>query len=902
MSLDCLDSIRLNMAAPGDRAAVERAFMLRAGTTFRELSGSYMERLLGLFLEGKNVPSYAIVGVGTKADLEDIDVGVIDDGGPGRDNLNEAIARMSSEMLRYATSMHFHISEHVGERGYSAAIPEYRRMLDNAVQDFVLISEMLGGALITGDERLFHEFQTSVVSRYFYRPGEDQKWHVAYLRGMLGEIRTLLGRPLATERIQPKDDGLRTIKGLLAVLKTIYRVGEVNAWRISDVLKRKIPEHRETLTNLERSLSFLEVFRFTYQLIVAQEEEIYLDDDVMRDNMDSVAEFLGYRQVGTIRPGTHLLVDYYEHIENVRKNAAAVMPLCTAHLKSTSVFADMFSPSYEGNVASDFARESAFFRGTTFWRDVIELLEQDDKRLLRRYMTDLNRLPESSRGKVVAALSDCADYALGTVLAFITILFRNRDCEGCERLFAELSESFRLKLETAPNAGVRLVELFYRRPRLVNRYLLSLGDDATRRISALLDTEFWDSEVAAWRDRLKKLIDVHTGSSRYFLRFLERAGEGYPSCLTLLDDQEALTDLSRGVIAAIEQDTDHAARKRRLGDYYDLEFLRIGLGTLSGEPAARSDAQFTRVANTYLENLFDICKREVDESERFRVATHDLLAVYATGGLGREQAYDDDFDLMVLLNSGHSDVRDYAGRIVAKMNAEIIKRGTLPHYRFADHFGHYVTTLDELEQFLDSERPDAFVDWSQMLEARMIVGTRRFAETYWRRIVRERIFARRLDYVRSMRREIESRHEDAEAAGADLVDIKDGVGGLRDILMLLLMYKAALRIRHPVNAGLFPIIARRDTAHAPDMVFLSRALEFLKNLRSAYRLTVGAEDTLRPDYFGAVAEAMRLSYRDEPDAGERLFAEYRERTAGVAETVTRLAREVEESVAAGGDV
>jgi hypothetical protein len=899
MSLGCLDTLKLNLASPMDRSSVERQFMLKTGGTFRALSGTYMTKLLELFLAGKDVPNYAIIGVGTKADLEDIDVGIIDDGGAGRDSLNEAVARVSSEMLRYATSMHFHISEHVGERGYSAAIPEYRTMLDNAVHDFVLISEMLGGALITGDEALFHEFQTSVVSRYFYRPGEDQKWHEGYLRGMLGEIRSLLGRPLATDRIYPKDDGLRTIKGLLAVLKTIYQVGEVNAWRISDALKKKIPEHAATLDSLERSLSFLEVFRFIYQLVVAQEEEIYVDDDVMRGNMDDVAEILGYRQVGTIHPGTHLLVDYYEHIGRVRQNAASLMPLCTDHLKSTTVFTDLFSPSYSGNVSEDFARRSAFFKGTTYWRDLIQIIQQDDSRLLRRYISDLDALPAASRAKIIDSLAGCADHALGTVMAVIAILYRNRNCEGCGRLFEELSTAFRKRLMDAPYAGIRLIELFFRWPKLVNQYLLNLGDDAVREISELLKTDIWDPEVVLWRDRLQTLLDVHTGSSRYFLRFLERAGEEYPSCLTQLDDQSALRDISRGVIAGIDSQPDYASRTRKLGDYYDLEFLRIGLGTLSGEPAAQSDAQFTQVADTYIENLFDNCKREVDANERFRVATHDLLAIYATGGLGREQAYDDDFDLMILLNSNHEDVRAYAGRIVAKMNVEIIKRGTLPHYRFADHFGHYVTTLTELQELLDTERADAFVDRSQVLEARMIVGTKRFAEAYWRRIVRERLFTRRLDYVASMRCELESRHADVLASGLGATDVKDGIGGLRDILMLLLMYKTAFKIRHPVNTGLLLIIARRDSAHAPEIALLSGALEFLKDLRNAYRLSVGAEDTLRPEYFGIVASAMGLDYKDEPDAGERLLAEYMELTGKVAQVVKTLSDELERSLEKG---
>jgi hypothetical protein len=892
MNLGAIDSLRLNLISPIDAFATMREFMMQAGDSFRLLSGAYMKTLLDVFLEGKTIPRYAIIGVGTRADQDDIDVGVIDDGGPGRTELNAAVGRMNTEMLRYATTLHFHLSEHVGEKGYSAAIPEYRSMLDKAVHDFVIISEMLGGALILGDQDLFTEFERDVVSRYYFQPGEDHKWHVGYLRGILGEIRSLVGRPLARERIHPKDDGLRMIKGVLSTLKTIHGVRDVNAWRIVDSLRIKRPEDNEVLDSLERALSFLEVFRYVYQLVVVQEEEIYIGDEVMEQNIDRVAEIVGYRTVGTVRPGMHLLVDYYEHLENVRRDVAGLTRECTDHLKETTVFADMFDSSYSGNVASDFARRSGFFKGTTFWRDLLQMLEQNESRLLKRYISDLNALPPGEREKVVKALVDCADYALGTVMAFIVLLTRAEACPGCEELSAELGAALRQKLRTIPYAERKLIELFYRRPRLVNRYLLSIDTEAMHELSELLRKEVWEPEIVIWRDRLARLVSTHLNSSRYFRRFLERVGEHYPSCLTRLDNQAALRDMSRGVLAEVELEQTHEGRKKRLGDFYDLEFVRIGLGTLEGVPAARTDAEFVEAADTYIRDLFDICKREVDEGVLFRVATHDLLAIYATGGLGREQAYDDDFDLMILLNTGHEDVRAYASRIVAKMNAEIIKRGTLPHYRFADHFGHYVTTLDELSDLLSSDREDDFIDMSQILEARMIVGTRRFATEFERRIIEPHVYAKRHRYVERMRREIASRHEDARVKSVVSDNVKDGVGGMRDILMLLLMYKAICRLKQPVNSELMIAASRIDTRHRKELEFLSGALQFFKNLRDAYRLAVGAEDRLRPGHLHIVARAMGLRYNTEEEAEGCLLRAYRGCTTQVAETVTALAEDI----------
>jgi hypothetical protein len=892
MNLGAIDSLRLNLISPIDAFATMREFMMQAGASFRLLSGAYMKTLLDLFLEGKAAPRYAIIGVGTRADQDDIDVGVIDDGGGGRGELNAAVARMNTEMLRYATTLHFHLSEHVGEKGYSAAIPEYRSMLDKAIHGFVIISEMLGGALIFGDQDLFAEFEREVVSRYYFHPGEDPKWHVGYLRGILGEIRSLIGRPFARERIHPKDDGLRMIKGVLSTLKTINGVRDVNAWRIIDSLRIKRPELKDVLDSLEHALSFLEVFRYVYQLVVVQEEEIYIDDDVMERNIDRVSEIMGYRTMGTVRPGMHLLVDYYEHLENVRRDVTVLTDECTDHLKKTTVFADMFDASYAGNVALDFARRSAFFKGTTFWRDILQMLEQNDNRLLRRYIADLNSLPPAQGERVVASLADCADYALGTVMAFIVLLTQAEGCAGCEGLSAALGAALRRKLETIPYAERKLIELFYRRPRLVNRYLLSLDAEATQELSGLLEKEVWEPEIVVWRDRLARLVSTHLNSSRYFRRFLERAGERYPQCLTRLDNQAALRDMSRGVLAEVELEETHDGRKQRLGDFYDLEFLRIGLGTLGGVPATITDAEFTDAADTYIRNLFDVCKREVDENVLFRVATHDLLAIYATGGLGREQAYDDDFDLMILLNTSHEDVRAYASRIVAKMNAEIIKRGTLPHYRFADHFGHYVTTLDELSDLLSTDRDDDFIDMSQILEARMIVGTRRFAREFQRRIVEPHVYANRDRYVERMKREIASRHEDARVKSVVSDNVKDGVGGMRDILMLLLMYKATCRLKQPVNSELMIAAARVDTRHRKELQFLSGALEFFKNLRDAYRLAVGAEDRLRPGHLHIVAAAMGLRYATEDEAEASLLRAYRGCTTQVAEIVHAVAEDL----------
>ena len=85
-----------------------------------------------------------------------------------------------------------------------------------------------------------------------------------------------------------------------------------------------------------------------------------------------------------------------------------------------------------------------------------------------------------------------------------------------------------------------------------------------------------------------------------------------PRHMAQVKDEQLKREL--GLIAEVELEHTHEGRKSRLGDFYDLEFLRIGLGTLAGVPATITDAEFTDAADTYIRNLFDVCKREVDES------------------------------------------------------------------------------------------------------------------------------------------------------------------------------------------------------------------------------------------------------------------------------------------------
>ncbi|GAJ12594.1 unnamed protein product, partial [marine sediment metagenome] len=236
---------------------------------------------------------------------------------------------------------------------------EYELALRHEIGDFVIINEMLSAAIIIGSEKIFKQYQKEIIDRYFYHPGSDNKYHEGYLRGILGEISSLLVRPISATSISFKEDALRVIKSIISARKTIFNIKKVNAWDIIDELKNKDTKMYHEYNALEKSLTFFEIFRYVYQLFVAQDEDVFLEEASLK-NIRRIARVLGYSDIGKCSAEEHLLVHYYEHIQNIRSMIPFMLRDTKAHLKSNSIFVPIFDLGYKGNIAQDFLRKFKF--------------------------------------------------------------------------------------------------------------------------------------------------------------------------------------------------------------------------------------------------------------------------------------------------------------------------------------------------------------------------------------------------------------------------------------------------------------------------------------------------------------------------------------------------------------
>ena len=896
MTLRLVDILNLNLASAKDRLHVYRDFMIQSGLAFRFLTANYMQCLLDLFLPAERRPEFVICGVGSRSDHDDIDVGILDDGPHKREELNKAIARLRHQMLKHSSPLHLYLSEHVGTQAYSASIFEYRQLLDREIHDFIIITEMLGAARILGSERLFDQFKREITWRYHYAPHQDNRYHEAYLRGILGEVRSLLLRHMEPGSIHLKDDGLRILKSMIYVQKTMFRVDKVNPWEILQALRTRDPARKEVYDEIDRALTFLEVFRHLYQLFVVQEDQVLLDDSAVPENLSRVARCLGYKDVGAVEAWDHLLIHYHEFVQLAKDMVAVLLDDATRHLKTISIFNNLTQARYlarraarsKGNLAVDFLKSSRFFRGTRFWDDILEQMEANDSKLLHRFVTDFSALDGRLRTSVVHQYARAGSNTFYAFLSFLVALAKHRPQIQFRRLFDELNKAFLEEAEKAESRISRLTKLYAQYPQLINDYLMALSEAELIRCEALLDGYIWESEVARAANKMKQLIQLHLSKSLYFKRFFVHVIEKYPAYLQYLDDTVQLRQIAKGLLGIIDSLPTFEEKRKTLGDYYDLEFLRVGLNTLRGTDIRVTNAEFTEFSDTYLQTLFEICKHCIDGELGREVATRDLLAFFVAGGHAREQAYDDDCDLLILLDSTDKDLRAYCDRIVARMNADIIKRGTLPHYRFADHFGHYVTLMQEIEQYLSRDHPDGFIDQSQILGSRIIIGSTKFGKEFEERIIRKYIFDESASYMSRMIAELESRHEDQARSGSQHLDLKEGIGGLRDIEMILLIYKAKYRRREPINRRLIETLSELDPQHREDFEGLSEALNFFKSVRDLYRLTVSAEDVLRPEFLERTARILGFEACETRSATEDLLGTCHARARNTAEIIGGL--------------
>lgn len=863
MNIKALDVLQLNLSLSADRFRDYHNFLFQTGLDFRLLSGAYMSVLLDIFLPKVQRPDFVACGVGTRVDQDDIDLGVIDRGGDRRYIITKAFDALNREMLKNASALHFHLSEHVGKQGYSASIQEYHELLDPEIQDFVILSEMLNAVPILGRLPLFREFKREILDRYYYHRHQDNKYHEGCLRGLLGEIRDLTLKEIPDHVLNPKRDALRMLKAVIFAMKTYRGIHRNTTLEVLDVLIKTDRASREDYLKIHQAHTFFETFRFLYQLLVVQDEDIYLEEDFIPHNLQGVAKAMGYEDKSCTPAYTQLLIHYRDYLKIARQGTKNLLSQLTQHLNKTTIFAPVIwgenqkNRGEATNLAVEFMRASVFFQGTRFWDDLLSILDNDEG-TLNRFLNGFMTLDESRRMSLIKTYIRWGSLSPIALISLITIITRHNPNLVDSAFINTFLKGFIQQQETTQDTISRLCYALNFAPQMMNDFLELLDDKYLNRLIEILEQPIWKPEIQNAQQNLVILCQLYRDSSYYFRRFIQRVFNSYALYILSLNNPAKFAQLADGLLRNLDNFSTLSQKVGKLGDYYDFEFLRLGIQLLNGGNFEDINKQFTIFSDNYIRMLYELCRSEVIQEMDFHFPeTRDLLAIFVAGGHARSQSFDDDYDLIILLNSNDKDILKFANRIILKMNKRIIKRSIMTHYRFADRFKNYVTTFGDLIGFFNKPDEYAFIDISQLLGARMVVGSAHFQEAFDQEIINPFVFDNKRSFITSLKKEIISRHDYQAIKGT--VNIKESPGGLRDIENFLFILKSYYIIKTPISPRLFNQLGDYLTERIPILEELQENYYFLKHVRDLFRLIVADSDVLVTKYLAKLISPLNLS-------------------------------------------
>lgn len=261
------------------------------------------------------------------------------------------------------------------------------------------------------------------------------------------------------------------------------------------------------------------------------------------------------------------------------------------------------------------------------------------------------------------------------------------------------------------------------------------------------------------------------------------------------------------------------------------------------------------------------------------------IGIFLSGGNAPRRPYDEDYDLLALIDSQDPGPRGFAERVVVLMNAHIARRGLVTQYRLGERLGHFVATLDELVGLLSGNEDELFVDCCQLLGSRMIVGSRRVQDELHRRVLLPHVFARAGTFAARVAREIAERRRSLPPPRPGILHLKEDPGGLREIDLALVVAKARLGVWETLGPEPFADLAGRDPVRQQLYLGLAAVNDFLVAVRSAYCVAVAVTDEIEREQLAAPARMLGHEGRGE---GARLFEDLVARLAQSAALVDRL--------------
>jgi len=694
--------------------------------------------------------------------------------------------------------------------------------------------------------------------------------------------------------VSPKDDALRLIHNSMNLLKSIHGIHEHGSRDTLDILLNQDPESHKLYTDLQSALSFFEMFFYVYQLLVAVDDHFDPSDPVILENLDRVAEVMGFGSLGSLRPATRILTHYYEELDHLGYLGNQVIAKVDKHLRKITIFLDLmqnkFPAGFDVNWTDSLIRNLflAFkqFRRARYWDDILQLMAEDQGRQTIQLIKSIEDLPSQRRLYVFRKLIDIVTFDMESVIT-LSILIKQHVYYKTSLDYPQELLIWLLEILGRDHAPLKeLMRLLYSKPSILTKFLISLDTAHLLSLRTNIDKLDLDGDLKCekLRNKFNTLCCVLAFSSNNYLRFFSRLVSDRPEIVTYVDNMAYLDRLGQLIWAELSDGKDPADLKARLTTYYQFGFCKYGLEVFNRPENLRT---FYKKYHSFFRRYFRWLYRAAQWSvemghnlpQEFISQDEDdqPIAVFCTGGYAREEAFENDIDLFIICRDEDPGFLKYASMIVNEINRELNKQGVSTHHHLAELFNSYVIPLSKLEERFLRAKSDDFIEWAQLMGARLLVGSQSFDRAL-KDLLERRLFNDPDRFIQCLLTEINDRRENFARLKNKSVNVKENPGGLRDIQAIILACQAFIADQEADIWKSLNSLKEKLPDLKSEFKNLERVYKFLRTFKDIYYLCLSPEDDMVRDRLIQVSIRMGIDTGNDSSSegtAPRLINSYR---------------------------
>ena len=911
MSRDLLrESFRTD---PGHRVRTCWRIYRSAERIRRAWVSSLLELSLRVACPDLDPSDYVALNTGALTDHEDVDLAIVVASVEAREALSQGFAQVAKTFVRYASKIQLFLTEELPTPRVCALVEEYAELKKRPNRNVVSVMQLLGAQYLCGSVTLHKRLQEEVISAYYAGQGEPIV-HEGFLRSVMGELRYFLVPSAVPGVLAPKREVYVPLKLATGAMRVVHGVVEPLPPLALEAVAERDPERQDIYITLANTAVQVEVMRALVFLYVFAGDELQLQDADTLRAAEHVALLLGLRESAR-RSSANRLIGYYTELRSRALTGVATLSTeLDRRLSRVSTFRRIVEqekksePGVSENLAENLLVALENHKGGVFWDELVELISRQPE-TGHRFVGDLASLHRDQRTDLARRyVGMMCDDAPSFVDFLVFLADKDRDLDPVRagkvgpnaRLFwnqmiAHLSdhpsalEAFaqRLDTETKSEALFRLANAF---PSVHIARLADLIEAADPTPRGMRVTRALRSVLVLVHHRSNALGRVASRVLARTTEFVQRLG-----------DDRRLRDLTTEIMQRAAREHHPAEQVRLLADASDVATLRAAIqAVLKAQPSSQ-DRDHVAAVDQFVRELFKAYFREVRQRspmfQHYRPGSG--VAVFATGGYGRGEAFGSDFDYFAVVESDDPGLKKFFGKVLQRVSATMAKSGLQPHNRFADLFNVYAVGLPELKRYLSERHETIFIDEAEVMEGRFFLGdpllARRFDREV-RSVVAER---HRIPFIRAILGEIVDRRR-LDRRG---INLKQGPGGLREIHLLWLALRTFGGLSRAIEPGDLRDLAARLGGCGGEMRFLSVAHDELRRARDLYRLIVAFDDRVEPELLVEVARDLsplsRVGIRgDYGHQLEKLMSATRIRVDRVSEALRTRLEEEEAEVAA----